>query len=86
MNADGIIATLQEALAKHDWPEYPVVGGTVTARCHCGAEVRTVSAWLEHLKADVVPEAIRGRSKPSDVGFLNQFSCLRTVRSDFIGP
>lgn len=39
--------------------KYPVVGGTVTARCHCGAEVRTAATWLEHLKADVVPETVR---------------------------
>ena len=40
-------------------PEYPVIGGTVTARCHCGVEIRTASVWLEQLKTDVIPETIR---------------------------
>jgi hypothetical protein len=63
MNETRIIAELQDALTKHFWPEYPVVGGTVTARCHCGANIRTTAAWLEHLKAEVIPKAVRAQAR-----------------------
>ena len=63
MNEAPIIAALQDALNKHFWPEYPVIGGTVTARCHCGANIRTTTAWLEHLKTEVIPETVRARGQ-----------------------
>jgi hypothetical protein len=62
MHQARLIAALQDALTKHFWPEYPVIGGAVTARCHCGASIRTAEAWLEHLKTDVIPETVRANS------------------------
>lgn len=62
MDQTRIIAELQDAPTKHFWPEYPVIGGTVTARCHCGAHIRTTTASLEHLKSDVIPETVRART------------------------
>jgi hypothetical protein len=32
MDETRMIAELQDALNKHFWPEYPVIGGTVTAQ------------------------------------------------------
>jgi hypothetical protein len=45
MEADGIITPLQNSLSKYDWPQYPVVDGTVTACCHCGVNIRTGAGW-----------------------------------------
>jgi hypothetical protein len=59
MDEAQIVAAMQDALTKHFWPEYPVIGGTVTARCRCGANIRTTTAWLEHLKTEVIPETVR---------------------------
>jgi len=67
MDQARLIAALQDALTKHFWPEYPVIGGTVTARCHCGASIRTAEAWLEHLKTDVIPETVRANSTEMEV-------------------
>jgi hypothetical protein len=62
MDETRIIADLQDALTKHFWPEYPVIGGTVTARCHCGANIRTTTTSLEHLKSEVIPETVRANT------------------------
>jgi hypothetical protein len=59
MEETKIIATLQEALAKHLWRLHDTVGDTISARCSCGADVRTTSTWLEHIKNDVIPESVR---------------------------
>lgn len=54
-----LIVALQAAIAKHEWPLYKKVEGKISAHCMCGAHVKTTSAWLDHLKNEVVPEAVR---------------------------
>jgi hypothetical protein len=54
-----LIAALRAALSKHEWSLYEKIEGTITSCCACGARVRTMSAWFEHLKDDVLPEAVR---------------------------
>jgi hypothetical protein len=59
VNAPELLAALQTAIDKHSWPHYQKVEGTVSPACACGAQIRTTTAWLEHLKNDVLPEVVR---------------------------
>lgn len=68
MDDTRIIAAVQRALAEHFWSAYPVVGGTLSSRCHCGANIRTTTAWLEHLKTEVIPETVRANTAATAAG------------------
>jgi hypothetical protein len=64
-----LFVSLYLSLYRHKVPTPAVavretlIVAAITARCHCGANIRTTTAWLEHLKSDVIPETVCARGQ-----------------------